>query len=191
MSLVPAFQLGLWNAWIFVLLMFSIDIGLSWLIIRLFLGSAKSQEISKRQGTRPELSDVEKRIDILSSIILIALIAYSIVLPFQFGTVWFYIGLFVFMFGLILGFVAMINFALAPWDKPVTKGVYAVSRNPMYFGMVVIFVSTSIACASWLFLLLTMVWLVLVDRVVVVEERLCLKFTGNPTENICIEPLDG
>jgi protein-S-isoprenylcysteine O-methyltransferase Ste14 len=122
---------------------------------------------------------------------LIALIAYSIVLPFQFGTVWFYIGLFVFMFGLILGFVAMINFALAPWDKPVTKGVYAVSRNPMYFGMVVIFVSTSIACASWLFLLLTMVWLVLVDRVVVVEERLCLKFTGNPTENICIEPLDG
>jgi protein-S-isoprenylcysteine O-methyltransferase Ste14 len=190
-SLIPEFELGLWNAWIFVLLMFSIDIGLPSLVIRLFLGSTKSQEINKRHSTRPELSDVEKKMDNLSSIILIALIAYSIVLPFQFGTVWFYIGLFVFMFGLILGFVAMINFALAPWDKPVTKGVYAVSRNPMYFGMVVIFVSTSIACASWLFLLLTMVWLVLVDRVVVVEERLFLKFTGNPTENICIEPLDG
>jgi protein-S-isoprenylcysteine O-methyltransferase Ste14 len=169
--------------------MFSIDIGLSWLAIRLFLGSARSREISKRHGARPELSDVEKRMDNLSSIILIALIAYSIVLPFQIGTVWFYIGLFAYMFGLILGFVAMINFALAPSNKPVTKGVYAISRNPMYFSMFVIFASISIACASWLFLLLTIVWFILADRAVIGEERLCLDMYGDSyREYLCRTP---
>jgi protein-S-isoprenylcysteine O-methyltransferase Ste14 len=178
-SLIPAFELGLWNAWIFILLMFSIDIGLSSLVIRLSLGRTKSQEINKRHSKRPELGDVEKKMDNLSSIILMSLIGISIVLPFQIETGWFYIGLFIFVLGLTFGFVAMINFALAPTDKPATKGVYAISRNPMYFSMLVIFVSVSLACASWLVLLLTIVWFILVDRVVVVEERLCLEMYGD------------
>jgi protein-S-isoprenylcysteine O-methyltransferase Ste14 len=178
-SLIPAFELGLWNAWIFVLLMFLIDIGLSLLVIRLFLGSTKSQESYKRHSTRPELSDQEKKIDHLSTIITIALIAYSIVLPLQLGTGWFYIGFLIFVLGLIFGFIAMINFALASANKPVMEGVYTISRNPIYFSMFTIFVGISIACASWLFLLLTIVYFVLVDRVVVAEERLCVEVYGD------------
>jgi protein-S-isoprenylcysteine O-methyltransferase Ste14 len=159
--------------------MFSIDIGLASLVIRLTLGSTKSQEINKRHSTRPELSDVEKKMDNLSSIILIAIIAYSIVLPFQIGTVWFYVGLLVFVFGLIFGFTAMINFALAPSNRPATKGVYSVSRNPMYFGMCVIFFSTSLACASWLYLLLTIIWFMIADQGIIAEERLCLEIYGD------------
>jgi len=179
LSLIPAFELGLWNAWIFVLLMFLTDIGLSLLTIRLFLGSTKSQESYRRHSTRPELSDLEKKMDHLSTIITIALIAYSIVLPLNLGTVWFYTGLFVFVFGLIFGFIAMINFALAPSNKPATGGVYNVSRNPMYFSMFVVFVSISLACASWLFLLLTIIYFILVDRIVVAEEQLCLQLYGD------------
>jgi protein-S-isoprenylcysteine O-methyltransferase Ste14 len=178
-SLIPAFELGLWNAWIFVLLMFLIDIGLSLLVIRLFLGSTKSQESYKRHSTRPELSDQEKKIDYLSTIITIALIAYSIFLPLRLGTGWFYIGLLIFVLGLIFGFIAMINFALAPANKPAMEGVYTISRNPIYFSMFTIFVGISLACASWLFLLLTIVYFVLVDRVVVAEERLCVEVYGN------------
>jgi len=178
-SLIPAFELGVWNAWIFVLLMFVIDIGLSSLVIRLFLGSTKSQEINKRHSKRPELTDIEKKMDNLSSVILIALVAYSIASPLQLGTGWFYIGPSIFVFGLILGFVAMINFALAPTDKPATKGSYAISRNPMYFSMFVIFASISLACTSWLVLLLTIVWFIIVDRVVIIEERLCLEVYGD------------
>lgn len=179
MSLIPAFELGLWNAWIFVLLMFSIDIGLSSLVIRAFLGSTRSQEINKRHSARPELSDLEKKMDHLSTIILIALIAYSILLPLHLGTVWFYIGLTIFAIGLVVGFVGLITFALAPLNKPATEGVYAISRNPMYFSMVTIFISISIACASWLFLLLTIIYFILVDRAVVAEERLCLRVYGD------------
>lgn len=178
MFVIPAFELGVWNAWIFVLLMFIIDIGLSSLVFRLFLGSTKSQEINKRHSKRPELTNIEKKMDNLSSVILIALVAYSIALPLQLGTGWFYIGLSIFIFGLIFGFVAMINFALAPTDKPATKGAYAISRNPMYFSMFIIFASISLACASWFVLLLIIGWFILVDRVVVIEERLCLEVYG-------------
>jgi len=178
MSLIPAFELGLWNAWIYILLMFLIVIGLANLVIRLFLGKTKSQEINKRHGTQPNLSDTEKKIDHLSTITLIALIIYSIVLPIQVNTAWFYIGSSIFIIGIIFGFAAMINYALSPPNKPATKGVYTVSRNPMYFSMFIIFVSASIACASWLFLLLAVIWLILSDRVVVAEERLCLEMYG-------------
>ena len=75
--------------------------------------------------------------------------------------------------------MAMINFADAPSDKPATKGVYAVSRNPMYFSMFLIFVGISLACVSWFFLLLTMIWMILADIGVVAEERLCLEMYGD------------
>jgi protein-S-isoprenylcysteine O-methyltransferase Ste14 len=158
--------------------MFLIDIGLSSLLIRLILGKTKSQEVNKRHGTIPNLSDIEKKIDHLSTIILILLFTYSIILPLQLNTAWFCIGSLIFIIGIIFGFSAMINFALSPTNKPVTNGVYSVSRNPMYFSMFTIFASVSIACVSWLFLLLAFIWFILLDRTVVAEERLCLEIYG-------------
>ena len=179
MSLVPEFELGLWNAWIPALLMFSIIMGLSPLVIRSFLGSTKSQESSKRHSAKPKLSEREKKLDHLSTITLLALIGYSVFLPLELGTGWFYAGLFVYVMSIIFGFIAMINFAQAPLDKPATKGVYSISRNPMYFSMFLIFIGISLACASWPFLLLTMIWIFLADRGVVAEERLCLETYGD------------
>ncbi len=179
MSLVPEFELGLWNAWILVLLMFSIIMGLSPLIIRLFFGSTKSKESSKRHSARPRLSEREKKLDGLSTITLLALLVYSVVLPLKLGTGWFYAGLSVYVMSMIFGFTAMINFAQALLDKPATKGVYAISRNPMYFSMFLMFIGISLACASWLFLMLTVIWLIIVDTGVVAEERLCLETYGD------------
>ena len=179
MSLFPEFELGLWNAWILVLLMFSIIMGLSPLVMRLFFGSTKSKESSKRHSARPKLSEREKKLDHLSTITLLALLVCSVVLPLDLGTGWFYAGLFVYLMSMIFGFAAMINFAQAPLDKPATKGVYTISRNPMYFSMFLIFVGISLACASWLFLLLTIIWMILADRGVVAEERLCLETYGD------------
>ena len=153
--------------------------GLSPLVIRLLFGSSKSQESSKRHSAKPKLSEREKKLDYLSTVTLLALLGYSVFLPLELGTAWLYAGLFVYMTSMIFGFIAMINFALVPLDKPATKGVYTISRNPMYFSMILIFIGISLACASWLFLLLTIIWLILADRGVVAEERLCLETYGD------------
>lgn len=105
-------------------------------------------------------------------------LAYSVFLPLKLGTDWFYGGLFVYLLGMIFGFIAMINFATAPLDKPATEGVYSFSRHPMYFSMFLMFIGIGIACFSWVFVLLAMIGLTLSDRLVVAEERLCLETYG-------------
>ena len=176
---MPAFELGLWNAWILVLFLFLVISGLSPLVIRLVYGSDRSKESSKRHSVRPKLNEREKKLDRLSTITLLALLGYSVFLPLNLGTYWFYIGLIIYMISLIFGFIAMIDFARAPLDKPATKGTYAISRNPMYFSMVIIFISISLACTSWLYLLLTIIWLIIADIGIVAEERLCLETYGD------------
>ncbi len=178
MSLTPAFELGLWNAWVLVLLMFLIIMGLSPLVIRLFFGSTKSRESSKRHSTRPQYTEFEKKLYYLSTVTFLATLIYSVFLPLKLGTGWFYAGLFVYLLGMIFGFIAMINFAAAPLDKPATEGVYRFSRHPMYFSMFLMFIGIGIACFSWVFVLLTMIWFAVSDREVVAEERLCLETYG-------------
>jgi protein-S-isoprenylcysteine O-methyltransferase Ste14 len=159
--------------------MFIFIMGLLPLVIRLFLGSSKSRESSKRHRVRPNLSEREKKLDYLSTIATLALLGYSVFLPLELSTGWFYVGLFVYGISIMFGFIATIHFAQAPLDKPATKGVYAISRNPMYFSMFLIFIGISLACASWLFLLLTIIWLILADKGVISEERLCLETYGD------------
>jgi len=158
--------------------MFGIVIGLSFLIISLFFNGAKSRESYRRHSTSPKYSGFEKKLNYVATIMLYGTLAYSVFLPLKLGTGWFYGGLSIYLFGLIFGFVAMINFAAAPLDKPATDGVYRFSRHPMYFSMFVMFIGIGVACFSWVFVLVAMIWLALSDRGVVAEERLCLETYG-------------
>jgi len=45
--------------------------------------------------------------------------------------------------------------------------------------MFLMFIGIGVACFSWVFILLTMIWFTLSDRVVVAEERLCLETYGD------------
>lgn len=179
MSLIPAFELGLWNGWILSLFMFICIMGLSPLVIRLVYGNSRSKESSKRHSATPKLNELEKKLDRLSTVILLALLGYSVFLPLNLGTYWFFIGLIIYVISIIFGFTATIDFARAPLDKPATKGTYAISRNPMYFSMILVFISISLACTSWLYLLLAIIWLILANIVIVAEERLCLETYGD------------
>jgi len=91
------------------------------------------------------------------------------------GTIWFYIGLGVFLLGLLTLTDSTLNFATAPHDKPITGGLYRYSRHPMYLSMFLIYIGTSLASACWLFFLLTIATVVLTRLEVILEERYCLE----------------
>ena len=95
------------------------------------------------------------------------------------GTAWFYLGLIIYVTSLLFGFIAMINFAQTPSNEPATTGAYVFSRNPLYFRMFMVFLGVGLACASWLFLLLSTIWFILADWGVRAEERLCLEIYGD------------
>jgi protein-S-isoprenylcysteine O-methyltransferase Ste14 len=103
---------------------------------------------------------------------------YSVFLPLKLGTVWFYAGLIIFLAGLVINIIATTNFATTPMNEPVTGGVYHYSRHPIYAALFLIYFSVSIASASWIFLLVTIIWAVLLGISVRDEERYCLERYG-------------
>jgi Putative protein-S-isoprenylcysteine methyltransferase len=179
MSLIPEFELGLWNAWIFALSFFLTTIGLTSLIIRMFFTGKKKPMDSNEQSL---FNKREKKLNNIFIVALFTSIIYTIFLPLELGTAWFYTGLFIFLLGMIFNIMAEINFKTTPVDQPVTKGVYRISRNPQLFGAFLAFIGIGLACASWLFILLTMIMIIPYDILVVSEERWCLEKYGKTYE---------
>jgi len=172
MSLIPEFELGLWNAWILMLSSFLMIIPL-WILDRL-----RGQKGSGRPHTWP-LTATEKKLDRITLLIAGAFVIYSFFLPLKLGTAWLYIGLLVYLFGIAFTFVAGTNLNNTPLDRPATKGLYRISRNPIYLGMILAFIGIGIASASWLFLLLGAINTILQHILIASEERWCLEEYGD------------
>ncbi len=170
MSLIPAFEIGIWNAWIFMI----------WLVILTFAVRLVSKEVYQRASQPSDMkpSYTYKIVSYISMPLWLLATVYSIFLPFKLGTIWFAIGLPVFLLGLIINIIATINFTTTPINEPVTRGVYRYSRHPIYVALVLIYLSVSIASVSWVFLLLTVLLAVEVSFSVTDEERYCLKRYG-------------
>jgi len=105
---------------------------------------------------------------------------YSVFLPLRLGTIWSYIGLPVALVGVVTFVMVMVPFIATPLGKePATTGLYRYSRHPMYVTQLVMFIGVGIACASWLFLLLTIVYAVLELIYAGLEEHMCLEKYGD------------
>jgi len=167
-ALIPAFELGVWNAWIFILP----------IIIIMIFGS---KILGKRESEEdPGISKKGQILGIIDMVIRFVFYFYSIFLPLKLDAIWFVIGLLIYLPFMFFLIVALWNFATTPVDKLVTKGVYRISRNPMFVGLVLVDLSISIACLSWVFLLLAILdFLLLRHYVVLVEEPILIGKHGD------------
>ncbi len=173
MSWVPAFKIGLWNAWILMLYF-----PLNQLIITLVDKAVGTGQIMKKMEYVP-YDKKEKRVYTASMVPMVLLTLYSIFLPLKLGTVWFYVGLAIYLVGLAMLVTAIVNVATTPLGHPFVAGMYRYSRHPAYVSMFITWVGVSAASASWLFLLLSVVNMVLMALEAVAEERGCLEVYGD------------
>ena len=154
MSLVPDFELGLWNAWIFLIPLFIMHI----INARIKTGGPS--------------------VKILIVIFLILHIL-AVFLPLKLDTIWFYAGLIFYIVGMTMGFLAIYGFAATPVDKPVIKGVFRYSRNPMYLGAFILFIGISLVSIAWIYFLVASIWMILTHAMEIpVEESECIKKYG-------------
>ena len=176
MSLIPAFEIGIWNAWLFI---FCIVVLLPFLI-RIF-----NKDAYKKMGTPSDikLTKTEKRISYFTNLIVYLMLIYSVFMPLQLGTLWFYFGLAIFLLGLVVVIVASVNFAVTPANEPSIRGMYRYSRHPMYLALFLGFLGASIASASWIFLLLSIEVLILLNFISINEERSLLEKYGETYRN--------
>jgi protein-S-isoprenylcysteine O-methyltransferase Ste14 len=171
MSLVPAFEIGLWNAWIFIVPMIIL-----WLVGVNFI-------FKKRMPESPPEEDLKGRIiSIIMVLMMFILYAYCIFLPIRLGTKWFFIGLAIYLIGIILIITTLINFITTPMNKPVTKGLYRFSRNPMFIGFFIVYIGIGIACFSWVYLLATLIFIITLVYSSRVEEKMTLEHYEKPYE---------
>jgi protein-S-isoprenylcysteine O-methyltransferase Ste14 len=152
-------------------------------MLLLFLIPAIMSSIKKGLFTKTEatanLSKREKGVFVLSKVALILAFLYSIFLPLRLGTLWFYIGLPISLLGIAMYITVSVNIANTAVDRPVTKGLYRYSRHPMYMASIPALVGAGIASASWLFLLLSVLFAVTHLMNGIFEERLCLEAYGS------------
>jgi len=129
-----------------------------------------------------ESPSLKRRRDrIISNILVIAMFVsffYSIFAPLKMGTIWFIIGLFVYLAGMVLINLTMIGFATTPIDKPVTKGVYRFSRNPMFIGFFLVYAGIALTCISWVYMVLTILFILMVEYLSYFEEAITLGHYG-------------
>ena len=151
MSLIPAFEIGLWNTWIFMVAwVFFHMLPLTWPIFRY---------------------DIKAMWFIL--------LAYSVFLPLPLGTPLLYTGIALFAVGLIIFEIAMISWMKTAIDEPITTGLYRYSRHPIYIGVFVQYIGIGIVSASGLFLLLIVISIALSAYTAPAEERFCLDKYGD------------
>ena len=168
MSLIPAFEIGIWNAWIFMLYHF-LPMPLLMLIHKGATG--KEQPVPH--------SETEKKLYSVVWIVWILGLMYSIFLPLELGMIWFYVGFPISLVGLITYTMVIVTFATTPIDdEPLTKGLHRYSRHPMYVTQALMFIGVSIASASWVFLLFSIIYTILSIICAIPEERFCLEKYG-------------
>ncbi len=167
--------IGIWNGWVFWALQF-----ISMVLPSLFMsGEAKSR--TKRASQFAPFSDQKTKLFALSTHVVVMpfSIIYSVFLPLQLGTFWFYGGVAVFLLALTVNFLATVGYAVTPADQPVTRGVYQVSRHPIYLSGFLLHLSIGIACVSWVMVLCALVWIALLHFVVPAEERYLIDEYGD------------
>ena len=173
MSIVPEFEIGLWNAWIFMVPALSI------ILLTFPMMMRKDAPGSARRAKRvPRIPLVFAS---LSKLLFIPAGIYSVFLPLQPGTSLFYVGLPITIVGLFVGLMVWAGWVNTPAGEPVTTGIYRYSRHPMYLAMVLVLLGVSLIAVSWVFSLLTIITAIGVTRpyFVRIEEAECLRHYGD------------
>jgi protein-S-isoprenylcysteine O-methyltransferase Ste14 len=172
MALIPAFELGVWNAWIFM--------GPALLVTLLCLLMMVKKGAPGGPARVPCKSKTTLFVASLSKILYFPAAIYSLFLPLQVGTTWFYMGLPITLIGFVGTIIVFVDWVNTPAGEPVTGGLYRYSRHPWYVTSILLFLGVSILSASWVFLLLTILFGVGVTRpyFVKIEEAQCLGHYG-------------
>ena len=157
MSIIPAFELGWWNAWIFIIPLLAVHV-------------ATGRVLGSR-GAEGQPSKI-------MMIIFILLHIFPIIMPLNFDTYWFYVGLIVYLAGMVFVILAIIGFATTQVDKPVTTGIFLISRNPMYISGIGIFLGIVLVSLSWIYAIIVLIWFILMIKSISKEESQCLKKYG-------------
>jgi protein-S-isoprenylcysteine O-methyltransferase Ste14 len=171
LSFIPVFELGFWNAWIFVVLGLLIGF-ISWSLI------GKKAMKKFRYTPNGAKTGAKKTSQKLFSLLALASMVYCVFLPIKLGTLWFYAGLTIWLLSMVISLISFVSFGTTPIDELVSKGTYRISRNPVFLSGFLTDLGIGIACASWIYTLYAVIDLILMHFYTRAEERFLIEKYG-------------
>lgn len=171
MDLIPVLRIGWLNGWLGVVLL-----GLTeWILFMVF-----PKNVVARLFDRSGWSRRQKAFTIAGKLCALVCLFFIALTPLKVDSLVFIIGAILVVLGLTGLVKALFDFKNTPLDKPVTHGLYKVSRHPQIVMTAVVLLGTSIAIGSWLALILLIIARLLEHFGILAEEEVCLKRYGEP-----------
>jgi protein-S-isoprenylcysteine O-methyltransferase Ste14 len=173
MEFCPELSLGLFNGWLPLVLFY--------LVFGLLLAAFPRSVVSRLY----ERSGWDRRMKIMRAFGLIFMLSWFVLVIFsppKIGKFVCVLGSSLYTLGLVGMVVALFNYKDTPLDRPVTRGLYSISRNPQQVTIFLAFLGISIAVGSLLAMLLISTGIVLGHARVLAEERACSAQYGEAYE---------
>jgi len=171
MQIIPEHSLGFFNAWLFSVTYGILSIGIMMLVPKIR---------RKRILTFPKFNT--KFGKIYSGLALFVfgkgLIIYSIFIPLNLFSPFFYIGSFIYLVGMVSAIFAMWSFSKADLEKPVTKGIYKITRHPMQVMSIVMWIGVGIASENWIVIICSFLLAIVSYPSLKAQERFCIENYG-------------
>ena len=148
------------------------------ILIRFGLLSILDKEALKRAAFFAPLIGKEKAAHWFYQISNIMIFVYVCFLKITTDSYWFYAGLVIYGLGVLLCLVSVSNFAKPSENGINLKGLYRVSRNPMYVAYFVYFLGCVLLTQSMIMLVILLVFQISTHWIILSEERWCVKKFG-------------
>jgi protein-S-isoprenylcysteine O-methyltransferase Ste14 len=172
MKLLPSLRLSVADGWL--------------LLVPYFLGLTISalafpRDKRKKLFFKPAYRRDDRRalVRLAGTIAAIAFVSTMLATPLQTGSALLGAGFAVYALGFVLVVVSLLEFRRAPLGRPVTTGIYRVSRNPQWIGLVLVYLGAALAVATWFHLVLLTVMVITYHYQILLEESVCSGFYGD------------
>lgn len=153
------------------------------LLIRFGLLSLISQEGIKRAALFAPLIGSERVAYWFYQISTTLIFVYLFFLKITTETNWLYAGLVILGFGILLCLVSVIDFSKPEGNGINLKGLYRISRNPMYVAYFIYFLGCVVLTQSLLLFAILIVFQISAHWIILSEERWCIKKFGDEYKN--------
>jgi len=153
------------------------------ILIRFGLLSILNKEGLKRAAFFAPLIGREKAAYWFYQISNILIFVYLFFLKITTDPYWFYAGLVTYGLGVLLCLASVSNFAKPAENGINLKGLYRVSRNPMYVSYFIYFLGCVLLTQSLLLFVILMVFQISAHWIILSEERWCIKKFGEEYKN--------
>lgn len=169
MEFFPQFEISIFGGYILLLILWSIP---------LLTLSLVSSEIRARLVDRTHFTKKQKVYLIISKIFALTLIILIFLTPLSLNSPEFYIGLTVFIFGIVCLIYAFVSYVKTPLNEPVTTGMYKISRHPQDTMISISFIGICLCIGSLGALLILFISKIIKHFSVLAEEEACVELYG-------------